>query len=135
MKRIILSGILVTAVVIPVISLAAESTANAVATWSATARKDTTSKLVVTPLGSLTFQYAEGLKGFNTQKGLFDITIYGDSTSTAFRLTSRVLSDTLIRADNSGSTLQVGVTYHGQPVTKTSDTVMTDTARGISGAT
>ena len=32
--------------------------ASAVATWQATAKKDTTSELVVTPLSSLSFQYA-----------------------------------------------------------------------------
>lgn len=42
---------------------AADVTAQAMATWSATAKKDTTSKLVVTPLGSLAFQYAEGVNG------------------------------------------------------------------------
>lgn len=39
--------------------------------------KDTTSMLVVTPLNSLTFQYAEGLNGFNSQDGAFDVTIQG----------------------------------------------------------
>jgi hypothetical protein len=69
------------------VAQAADVTAQAVATWSATA-KDTTSKLVVTPLGSLAFQYAEGIKGFNSQKGLFDVAIEGDATATAFKLTS-----------------------------------------------
>ncbi|WP_252494503.1 common pilus major fimbrillin subunit EcpA, partial [Escherichia coli] len=49
------------------VAQAADVTAQAVATWSATAKKDTTSKLVVTPLGSLAFQYAEGIKGLNLQ--------------------------------------------------------------------
>lgn len=43
---------------------AVDTTAQAVATWPATAKKDTTSRLIVTPLGSLTFNYAEGIKGF-----------------------------------------------------------------------
>jgi hypothetical protein len=47
----------------------ADVTASATASWDATATKDTTSMLVVTPLNSLTFQYAEGLNGFNTQDG------------------------------------------------------------------
>ncbi|STV79436.1 fimbrillin MatB [Klebsiella michiganensis] len=55
-------------------------------------KKDTTSKLVVTPLGSLAFQYAEGVKGFNSQKGLFDVAIEGDATATAFKLTSRLIT-------------------------------------------
>lgn len=35
----------------------ADVTASATASWDATATKDTTSMLVVTPLNSLTFQY------------------------------------------------------------------------------
>ncbi|MEY0544871.1 common pilus major fimbrillin subunit EcpA, partial [Providencia rettgeri] len=52
-------------------------TAQATATWQATAIKDTTSMLVVTPLRSLTFNYAEGQKSFNQQNGAFDIAIQG----------------------------------------------------------
>jgi hypothetical protein len=112
---------------------AADTTAQAVATWSATAKKDTTSKLVVTPLGSLSFQYAEGVKGFNTQKGLFDVAVEGDSSATAFKLTSRLVSNTLTQLDGSGSTLNVGVNYFGNAVDKTSDTVLVDTLTGKSG--
>lgn len=105
----------------------------AVATWSATAKKDTTSKLVVTPLGSLAFQYAEGVKGFNTQKGLFDVAITGDTTANSFKLTSRLLTNTLTQLDKSGSTLKVGVDYFGKAVTNDADTVMIDTANSILG--
>ncbi|MDG1641615.1 fimbrial protein [Klebsiella huaxiensis] len=112
---------------------AVDTTAQAVATWSATAKKDTTSKLVVTPLGSLSFQYAEGIKGFNTQKGLFDVTVAGDTTATGFKLTSRLLTNTLTQLDTSGSTLSVGVSYNGVAVDKTTDTKMIDTAAGILG--
>lgn len=108
-------------------------TAQAVATWSATAKKDTTSKLIVTPLGSLMFQYAEGIKGFNSQKGLFDVAIEGDTTATAFKLTSRLVSNTLTQLDTSGSTLDVGVDYNGTAVDKTADTVMIDTEKGVLG--
>ncbi|MDU7648136.1 MAG: common pilus major fimbrillin subunit EcpA [Klebsiella michiganensis] len=109
-------------------------TAFAVATWSATAKKDTTSKLVVTPLGSLAFQYAEGVKGFNSQKGLFDVAIEGDATATAFKLTSRLITNTLTQLDTSGSTLSVGVDYNGAAVEKTADTTMIDTAAGSTTA-
>lgn len=112
---------------------AADTSAQAVATWSATAKKDTTSKLVVTPLGSLSFQYAEGVKGFNTQKGLFDVAVEGDSSATAFKLTSRLVSNTLTQLDGSGSTLNVGVNYFGNAVNKTTDTVLVDTLSGQSG--
>ena len=112
---------------------AVDTTAQAVATWSATAKKDTTSKLVVTPLGSLSFNYAEGIKGFNTQKGLFDVTIAGDTGATGFKLTSRLVSNTLTQLDTSGSTLDVGVAYNGVAVEKNADTKMIDTAAGILG--
>ncbi|GAB7431183.1 hypothetical protein OUHCRE8_45990 [Enterobacter asburiae] len=59
----------------------ADVTASATASWDATATKDTSSMLVVTPLNSLTFQYAEGLNGFNSQDGAFDVTIQGQEKS------------------------------------------------------
>ncbi|VYU30254.1 fimbrial protein [Metakosakonia massiliensis] len=111
----------------------ADVTAQAVATWAATAKKDTSSKLVVTPLGSLAFQYADGIKGFNTQKGLFDVAIAGDSSATAFKLTSQLITSTLTQLDTSGSTLDVGVTYNGVAVDKNVPTVMIDTAGGVLG--
>ncbi|KJM62933.1 fimbrial protein [Pluralibacter gergoviae] len=107
--------------------------AQAVATWSATAKKDTKSKLVVTPLGSLSFQYAEGVKGFNTQKGLFDVAIEGDTTAQAFKLTSKLVTNTLTQLDNSGSTLSVGVDYNGAEVNKDGNTTMIDTQNGVLG--
>ncbi|HAV1569318.1 TPA: fimbrial protein [Enterobacter hormaechei subsp. steigerwaltii] len=115
------------------VAQAAEVTSQAVATWSATAKKETSSKLIVTPLGSLTFQYAEQVKGFNTQKGLFDVAIDGEATATDFKLTSRLITNTLTKLDTSGSTLSVGVDYNGTSVEKSDDTVMIDTAAGILG--
>lgn len=133
MKKKVLAIALVTAFTGMGVAQAADVTAQAVATWSATAKKDTTSKLVVTPLGSLPFQYAEGIKGFNSQKGLFDVAIEGDTTATAFKLTSRLITNTLTQLDTSGSTLSVGVDYNGAAVEKTGDTVMIDTANNIMG--
>ncbi len=133
MKKKVLAIALVTAFTGMGVAQAADVTAQAVATWSATAKKDTTSKLVVTPLGSLAFQYAEGIKGFNSQKGLFDVAIEGDTTATAFKLTSRLITNTLTQLDTSGSTLSVGVDYNGAAVEKTGDTVMIDTANNIMG--
>lgn len=112
---------------------AAEITAQSVATWSATAKKDTTSKLVVTPLGSLTFEYAEGVNSFNSQKGLFDVAITGDVDATAFKLTSRLIANTLTQLDSSGSTLNVGVSYNGVAIEKGEATIMIDTAKGVLG--
>ncbi len=70
------------------------------------------------PARQLAFQYAEGIKGFNSQKGLFDVAIEGDTTATAFKLTSRLITNTLTQLDTSGSTLSVGVDYNGAAVEK-----------------
>lgn len=112
---------------------AADVNAFATASWSATAKKDTSSKLVVTPVGSLSFEYAQGIKGFNSQKGLFDVTIEGDTAATGFKLTSKLASNTLTQLDASGSTLKVGVKYNGENVTKEKATTMIDTASGVLG--
>ncbi|MCF6690981.1 common pilus major fimbrillin subunit EcpA [Raoultella terrigena] len=132
MKLKMLAAALMTTLCVGAVQ-AADVTAQAVATWSATAKKDTTSKLVVTPLGSLAFQYAEGIKGFNSQKGLFDVAIEGDATATDFKLTSRLITNTLTQLDTSGSTLSVGVDYNGESVEKSADTIMIDTASGKLG--
>lgn len=133
MKKITLALAIVSAFAVVGTAQAAEVTAQAMATWSATAKKDTTSKLVVTPIGSLSFQYAEGIKGFNSQKGLFDVTIEGEGTATDFKLTSKLVSNTLTQLDTSGSTLEVGVNYNGAVVDKTAETTMIDVAAGVLG--
>lgn len=112
----------------------------AVATWQATAKKDTTSSLVVTPLTSLSFQYAEGVEEFNTVNGLFDVSImgrFGDPTGspyTDFTLKAKKLSSTLNHLSG-GSTVEVGVMWQGVPLTNTGYTALIDTANGVSGGT
>ena len=44
--------------------------------------------------------------------------IEGDTTATAFKLTSRLITNTLTQLDTSGSTLSVGVDYNGAAVEK-----------------
>lgn len=106
--------------------------ASAVATWQATAKKDTTSELVVTPLSSLSFQYAEGIKGFNTVNGLFDVAIKGDASATDFTLKAKKLNGTLNHLGGD-STVDVGVLWGGAPVSTTAYTPLIDTAAGITG--
>ena len=106
--------------------------ATATATWKATAKKDTTSMLVVTPLSSLAFQYAEGTKGFNTVDGLFDVAIKGDAGATGFTLKAKKLSGTLNHL-NGGSTVDVGVMWQGAPVGTSAYTTLIDSAAGITG--
>jgi hypothetical protein len=107
---------------------AEDTTAQTMATWSATAVKDTTSKLTVTPVGNLYFQYSAGSKGFSSQQGLFDVTVEGGEAITDFKLTSTLVTNTLTQVGPSGSTLQVGVNYHGAPVSKSAETVLIDTS-------
>lgn len=104
----------------------------ATATWKATAKKDTTSMLVVTPLSSLAFQYAEGIKGFNTVDGLFDVSIKGDASATDFTLKAKKLSGTLNHLSG-GSTVDVGVMWQGAPVGTSAYTTLIDSAAGITG--
>lgn len=110
---------------------AGSRTANATASWDAKAIKDTNSMLVVTPIKSLTFNYAEGLEGFNTQDGAFDITIAGQSGASDFKLTSKLISNTLTRSSDD-SVLTVGVKWNGKELSESTDTIMVDTSKGIS---
>lgn len=105
-------------------------TAQATASWQATAIKDTTSMLVVTPLKSLTFNYAEGQKSFNQQNGAFDIAIQGQAGATDFKLSSKIIANTLARTTDD-SKLTVGVKWNGEDLSKTTDTVLIDTSKNL----
>lgn len=105
-------------------------TAQATATWQATAIKDTTSMLVVTPLKSLTFNYAEGQKSFNQQNGAFDIAIKGQAGATDFKLASKIIANTLARTTDD-SKLTVGVKWNGEDLKKNEDVVLIDTSKDL----
>lgn len=106
----------------------ADVTASATASWDATATKDTTSMLVVTPLNSLAFQYAEGLGGFNSQDGAFDITVQGQETATDFELTAQIVSNTLTSLSGDTTTLDVGVAWNGTALSNSTDTVLVNSS-------
>ncbi|WOE32315.1 MULTISPECIES: common pilus major fimbrillin subunit EcpA [unclassified Acinetobacter] len=129
MKNIFTKLALLSSSIVLASSAMADVTASATATWDATAVKDTTSVLVVTPLKSLNFQYAEGLEAFNTQTGAFDITIQGQSGATDFELTSKLISNTLTRGSDA-STLDVGVAWNGTKLDKTTPTTLINTTNG-----
>lgn len=129
MKKIVLAGVVAAALIST--SAMANVTTSATASWDASATKDVTSALVVTPLKSLNFQYAEGIKAFNAQKGAFDITIQGQSGATDFTLTSQIVSNTLSRTTDA-STLAVVVSWNGNALNKTTPVTMIDTANNIS---
>lgn len=102
----------------------ADVEAQATATWSATATKDTTSELVVTALDSLAFQYAAGINGFNSQDGMFDVTIQGQSGATDFELSAKIVSNTLVNAGGDSSTLKVGASWNGEALAEGIDTLL-----------
>ncbi|MRT58551.1 fimbrial protein [Enterobacteriaceae bacterium RIT693] len=130
MKKLTLAG-LIAASFICTNAMAAETKAYATATWDASATKDTTSILVVTPLKPLSFQYAEGIEAFNQQSGAFDITLQGQSGATDFKLTSQIVTNTLSRPTDA-STLDVGVAWNGVKLSKTTPTTLIDIARNVS---
>lgn len=130
MKKIFFTGALASIFVCS--SAFADVTATATASWDASATKDTQSALTVTPLRSLNFKYAEGLKSFNTQDGAFDITIQGQSGATDFKLTSQIVSNTLTRTADA-STLNVGVIWNGSALSKDQSVTLIDTTKNVSG--
>lgn len=109
----------------------ANTTTTSTATWQATALKDTTSSLVVIPVGSLDFQYTEGSQAFNKLNNAFDVTIQGQEGATDFQLSSKLISNTLVRGD-SASTLNVAVEWNGVKLSKEAETSMIDTKKGVS---
>lgn len=131
MKKITLFLAIVAALTTVGSSQAKDMTTQAVATWPAIAVKDTTSQLIVTPIGNLYFQYAEGVKHFNHQQGLFEVALADEGT--AVKLTAKLVSNTLTQLGTSGSTLEVGVKHHGTAITKTAKATLIDTSAGISG--
>ncbi|GLR10100.1 fimbrial protein [Mixta theicola] len=130
MKKLTLSGYVFAAIVFASCNASADVTASATASWDASASKDTISSLVVTPMKSLNFQYSEGLEAFNTQEGAFDISIQGQSGATDFMLTSKLISSTLTR-NTDDSTLEVGVSWNGEPLSKSIAVTMFDTANNV----
>ena len=124
MKKILMVVSLVS--IFAAANAAADVTASATASWDATAPKDTKSMLVVTPVSSLVFQDMEGLQGFNSQNGAFDITIQGQDTATDFELTAQVISNTLTSASGDPSTLDVGVAWNGTELSNSAETILLD---------
>ena len=93
--------------------------------------KDTKSMLVVTPLKSLVFNYAEGIKGFNTQDGVRHHYPSQEQKATDFKLTSKIITDKLTqKADD--SELTVDVKWNGVALSNSTDTTMVDVAAGTS---
>lgn len=106
---------------------AADKTASAIATWDATAAKDTKSALVVTPLKSLEFNYAAQTQAFNQVNGQFSIEIEGQDGATDFKLESKIVSNTLSRAMDE-SELTVGVSWNGTKLATDTATTLIDTS-------
>lgn len=112
--------------------------ATATAQWQASAKKDNTNKsLTVTPLGTLNFEYAAGLKTFNKVTGMFDVKIEGDEgttevPTTGFTLQAKKLSGSLEQLGGT-SKLDVDVKWAGSPLAADTFTTLIDTKKGING--
>lgn len=136
MKKIYLVAAIASVLSISSVAQAEGDTKNAqaTATWSATAIKDTKSALVVTPLKSLTFNYAEKQQSFNQQDGAFDIAVQGPKgTDVDFKLTAQVLTNKLSRTTDK-EVLTVGVNWLGKAVSATAPTTLLDTSSTSAGA-
>lgn len=133
MKKKVLVIVLVTVFIGMGVAQVVDVIVQVVAIWSVIVKKDIISKLVVTLFGSLAFQYVEGIKGFNLQKGLFDVVIEGDLTVIVFKLILRFIINILIQLDILGFILNVGVDYNGAVVEKIGDIVMIDIVNGVLG--
>ncbi|MDK8008976.1 common pilus major fimbrillin subunit EcpA, partial [Escherichia coli] len=75
-------------------------------------------------------EYAEGLKAFNSQDGAFDITIQGQENASDFVLTSQLVTNTLTRATDN-STLEIGVAWNGEKLSKSTPVKMMDINNNI----
>ena len=104
----------------------------ATATWQASAKKDTTTTLVVTASNALHFDYQGSTEAFSDAKGNFDVSIDGLKGATEFKLTTEVLSDQLTRGTDT-SALTVGVDFNGQPLAKGTPFTLLDTSANING--
>ncbi|MDQ8934903.1 common pilus major fimbrillin subunit EcpA [Acinetobacter rudis] len=107
-------------------AIAEEVSTTAIAKWQTSAFKDTSSALVITPLSSLNFKYTEGNKSFNKELGKFNVTLKGVPGSTDFKLTSKLISDELVRFDDP-SKLKVAVNWNGKELSKAEETVLIST--------
>lgn len=130
-KKLAVSSLVLTSV-----NAMASTEVESIATWKATAVKDTTSALVVTPLDSLSFDYAAGVGNggaFNTQKGMFDVTLEGDTSATDFRLTAEKVTGTLSHLSHN-STLEVDVIWAGESLSNSHRVTIVDTMSGVHNA-
>lgn len=121
---------LLTSTILFATSTFADVPADATASWQVSAKKDTTSSLVVTAMEPVELQYDEGSESFNTKNAIFGVTIAGQSGATDFELKSRISKNTLKRL-NHPSTLDVGVAWNGEKLNKTTDITLIDTSKNI----
>lgn len=129
MKKVLIA-VMLTGVSVSPVHAATEATATAV--WQATAKKDSSSALVVTPLSNLAFQYSEGVKAFNEVNALFDVALKGDPNATDFTLKARQLSGNLIHA-SMPSVLEVGGIWQDRALFSDSYTTLIDSKKGLTG--
>lgn len=109
---------------------AAPGSLSSVATWKATAKKESVETFEVTPLSNLNFEYSAENKSFNAVEGLFNINMDGIAKNTpadvsSFNIKVKKLNGSLSHAA-SDSKVEIGVTWQGKPVVTTDYTTIVD---------
>ncbi|WP_455426023.1 common pilus major fimbrillin subunit EcpA [Dryocola sp. LX212] len=137
MKNIARIAVLTALALSTVSAFAAETVANDSASWNVTATKDSSAKLVVTPRGSIDFQYAKSTDGttgnFNQAQALFDVTV--DNTgmnATAFKLETRANAQKSVQ-DASGASMDVILSANGTALEQDTWTTLNDETNTFHG--
>lgn len=118
-------------------AFAADTTANDSASWNVTATKDSTAKLVITPRGSIDFEYTKNSDGttgnFNQAQALFDVTVDNIGMSaTAFKLESRANAQKSVQ-DANGASMDVILSANGTALTQDTWTTLNDATNTFHG--
>ena len=114
-------------------SLASANTViNATAKWDTTAVKSTKSTLVANPSHHiLNFSYSPNTQDFNTVKSDYDLAVFIPIgiTDTVFK--TKIMSNSLTR-NNDNSSLDVGVQWNGEKLSKTTEVILEATQQNRS---
>lgn len=115
MKKIVLVGVVV--VVFIFFNVMVDVIVFVIVSWDVSVMKDIISVLVVILLKFLNFQYVEGIKVFNFQKGVFDIIIQGQFGVIDFMLIFQIVSN-ILSCIIDVFILVVGVNWNGNVLNK-----------------
>lgn len=114
----------------------ADTVANDSAVWNVSAEKDSTSRLIVTPLNSIKFQFDKGIGdggAFVDQPAAFKVTVDNGSTNaTGFALEARAGAQSVIN-NGVGSSMRVVLNAGDEPLETDSWVTLVDDSHSYSG--